>query len=256
MNAVTDDIITNGQQTASDEARAKPRAGRTKATPKLTSFVQWKKLRATASTLDALAECALSCHATEGCSVDRDGISMLAKIIPTNINYFDKPRKDFGFKVLSSHGASDVLDIANILEAMAKHCADGVDGSSVAFLAEHLSSALDQIEADCEPTPQRRADADLIRNCERMMTLEAEYCALAVGQDEDMPDTPAEYYDLIKIVTDTPALTDAGNRAKLAAVIAFYDDDYPHNSIVDGILWGAVKGLARPVAWTVPEAVG
>ncbi len=88
-----------------------------------------------------------------------------------------------------------------------------------------------------------------------MIALETEW-RTKTSDTEDMPDEPAEYHDLIDIITRTQALTDAGNRAKLATIIRFYDDDYPHDSIVDGILWGAVKALARPVAWTVPEAVG
>jgi len=92
-------------------------------------------------------------------------------------------------------------------------------------------------------------DAPLIRHCAALIAMEAawrrecEYCA-----DDDGPKQPDGYDELIGIINRTPALTETGNRAKLAAVVAFYAPDFDASLGADHMMWDAIKALALPVA--------
>lgn len=88
-------------------------------------------------------------------------------------------------------------------------------------------------------------DAELIRQCAALVSMEAEWRASDLP-DGNMPDRQDGYDELIEAVTDTPALTEAGNRAKLAVAVSFYDPDPPDSSIVAGMLWDAMRALALP----------
>ncbi len=90
------------------------------------------------------------------------------------------------------------------------------------------------------------ADAALIRSCAALLTMEREWRNADFNDDGSYPDHPVGYRGLIDTVTDTPALTEAGNRAKLAAAVAFYGDEPPNRSIVDELLWDALEALAMP----------
>jgi len=98
-------------------------------------------------------------------------------------------------------------------------------------------------------THQDNPDAALIRNCAALITMEAEwrlqceYCA-----DDDGPKQPDGYDELTSMINRTPALTEAGNRAKLAAVVAFYAPDFDASLGTDHMMWDAIKALALPVA--------
>jgi len=91
-------------------------------------------------------------------------------------------------------------------------------------------------------------DAELIRNCAKLVAMEAEWRAAETERPEcDMPGRQDGYYDLVDAVTNTPAQTDAGNRAKLAVAVSFYDPDPPGDSIVSDMLWDAALALALPL---------
>lgn len=98
-------------------------------------------------------------------------------------------------------------------------------------------------------TGEDNPDAALIRYCAALVAMEAqwrlecEYCT-----DGGEPDQPAGYDELIGIINRTPARTEAGNRAKLAAVVAFYAPDFDASLGADHMMWDAIKALALPVA--------
>ena len=89
-------------------------------------------------------------------------------------------------------------------------------------------------------------DAALIRNCAALLTMEREWRNSSQGGN--YPDHQERYNDLIDEVTATPALTEAGNRAKLAVVVSFLEPDAPDTSIVDEMLWDAIRAIAMPPA--------
>lgn len=106
----------------------------------------------------------------------------------------------------------------------------------LAFAAAHaLAGAGDDVSAD----------AGLIRKCARLIAMELEW-QNSGDEDGNFPDRPAEYDDLVAAVTATPALTDAGNRAKLAFAVAFAQDGLPDSTFIDGLIWDAMKALALP----------
>jgi hypothetical protein len=85
-------------------------------------------------------------------------------------------------------------------------------------------------------------DAELIRNSAKLVEMEAEW--RAGGDGGNCPDRPDGYYELIDAVTASSALTEEGNRAKLAVVVSFHEPDFDESSIVCRMMWDAVRALA------------
>ena len=102
---------------------------------------------------------------------------------------------------------------------------------------------------------QDEADAELIRNCRTLVAMEAEWRALP-GDEAFSGPRQDGYHALIDFGTDTPALTDAGNRAKLAVAVSFFEPDPPdERSIVDGLLWDAITALATNLSGHAERSV-
>jgi hypothetical protein len=90
-------------------------------------------------------------------------------------------------------------------------------------------------------------DAELMGWCAALIAMEADW-RQRLDVDENA-NRPAAYYSTLDAITDTPATTIDGNRAKLAAAASFYDPDPPGRSIVDAAMWDAIRALALP---TIP----
>ncbi|WP_048861932.1 hypothetical protein [Acidisphaera rubrifaciens] len=87
-------------------------------------------------------------------------------------------------------------------------------------------------------------DAALIAKCRRLVEMEAAY--RATPEDAELV-RPVGYDDLVEEVTCTRALTDAGNRAKLAVAWSFYQPDWPEGGMLDSMLHEAIEALALPL---------
>lgn len=129
---------------------------------------------------------------------------------------------------------------------------------AITFVMDGLHKQRDELlavikHAQRENAGAEQADAALIAVCEQCCQLEARWRALdgeAIDAFAASELTPARN----AVLNAGLATTAAGLAAKARVLVAFYDDEWPSDTIFDGVLREVVSGLAeqvRPVAEAV-----
>lgn len=86
-------------------------------------------------------------------------------------------------------------------------------------------------------------DGELLRLCAEFHKLEAEW-RRQMAADEEAVDPPDGYDDVIDAIADLPARTPEGLRSKAAAVIAYYQPDFPDDYPCERLTWSLVHDVA------------